>query len=129
MAKILIVDDSGLSRRIMRGILELAGHQVCEASDGLAALERYFLDRPDLVLLDLMMSGLSGLEVLAQLHELDANARVVVATADIQTSTGLLTRAAGAHSVITKPFVPEQVLDAVDVALRAPQQREQGDPQ
>lgn len=117
MAKILIVDDSNLSRSMLRGILEPAGHDIVEASDGMAALDRYSLDQPDLVLLDLVMAGLSGLEVLAKLKELDADARVVVATADIQTSTEVLARAAGACNLVTKPFQAEQVLDAVREAL------------
>lgn len=122
MAKILIVDDSGLSRRILRGILELDGHDVVEASDGMTALERYSLDRPDLVMLDLMMTGLDGFEVLAALKELDADARVVIATADIQTSTEELTRASGASGLVTKPFQAEQVLDAVREVLDMPRQ-------
>ena len=58
MAKVLVVDDSGMSRRTLRRILEPAGHQVAEAEDGMAALERYFLDRPDVVLLDMTMNGM-----------------------------------------------------------------------
>ena len=69
--KILIVDDSGLARRRARGILEEAGYEVVEAEDGMAALERYFVDRPDLVLLDLVMKGMYGLDVLAKLREMD----------------------------------------------------------
>lgn len=117
MAKVLIVDDSALSRRIMRGILEPAGHQVAEAPDGIVALEKYFLDRPDLVLLDLMMHGLSGLEVLGKLRELDPGARVVVASADIQGTTHEMAVAAGALDYVTKPLVAEKVLKAVNGVL------------
>ena len=56
--KILIVDDSGLARRRVRVILEEAGYEVVEAEDGMAALERYHVDRPDLVVLDLVMKGM-----------------------------------------------------------------------
>jgi DNA-binding response OmpR family regulator len=113
MAKILIVDDSNMSRKMLRRILELDGHDVFEASDGMTALECYSIERPDLVMLDLMMTGLTGFEVLAMLKELDAGVRVVIATADIQTSTRELTTAAGACGLVTKPFQAEQVLDAV----------------
>lgn len=119
MAKILIVDDSNLSRKIMRGILESAGHDVNEAADGMTGLEGYFLDRPDLVMLDMVMSGMGGLEVLERLRQMDAAVRVVVATADIQKSTELLARAAGAYQVINKPLQSEQVLEAVQAALGA----------
>ena len=83
--KLLLVDDSGLARRSMRAILEPAGFDVVEAEDGMAALERYFLDKPDLVILDLVMKGMYGLEVLAKLRELDPEARVIVVSADVQT--------------------------------------------
>jgi two-component system, chemotaxis family, chemotaxis protein CheY len=120
MAKILVVDDSGLSRKMLRGILERAGHDVVESSDGVAALERYSLERPDLVMLDLVMDGLTGFEVLDRLHELDAEVKVVVATADIQASSREITKASGARGLVTKPFEAEQVLSTVDEALRAP---------
>lgn len=120
MARILVVDDSSLSRRIMRSILEPAGHSVQEASDGMMAIERYFLDRPDLVLLDLLMEGLEGLDVLARLREMDAGARVIVATSDIQASTEALVRTGGALALIRKPFQTREVLDTVNAALNKP---------
>ena len=69
--KILLVDDSGLARRSTRAMLEGAGYEVVEAEDGMAALERYFVEKPDVVLLDLVMKGMYGLDVLAKLRELD----------------------------------------------------------
>ncbi|HMX29965.1 MAG TPA: response regulator [Blastocatellia bacterium] len=116
-AKILVVDDSGMSRRLLRRMLETAGHEVTEAEDGLSALELYFIERPALVLLDMVMQGMYGLEVLARLRELDPQARVIVATADIQASTLALAREAGACGLITKPFVTERVLEATRAVL------------
>jgi two-component system, chemotaxis family, chemotaxis protein CheY len=116
-AKILVVDDSALSRRTMRRILETAGHSVVEADEGMAALETYFLEKPDLVFLDLVMKGMYGLDVLAKLREMDAGARVIVASADIQSSTRTMVEEAGARAFVTKPFVAEQVLAAVGAAL------------
>ncbi|MBY0521933.1 MAG: response regulator [Gemmataceae bacterium] len=118
MPKILVVDDSALSRRISRRVLESGGHEVVEAHDGMAALEQYFLVKPDLVVLDITMKGMSGIDVLTQLRELDPRASVVIATADIQTSTRTLTQDAGARGFITKPLVPEQLLQAVSAALQ-----------
>jgi two-component system, chemotaxis family, chemotaxis protein CheY len=117
MAKILIVDDSSMSRRTLRKILEPAGHQVEEAADGIAALEHYYLDRPDLVLLDLTMTGMYGIDVLKRLREMDVKARVIVASADIQSSTRTLVEEAGASAFIYKPFTVDQVLSAVSRAL------------
>lgn len=115
--KIMVVDDSAMSRRTMRRILEGAGHNVVEAEEGMAALELYFLEKPDVVFLDLVMKGMYGLDVLEKLREMDAEARVVVASADIQSSTRVMVEAAGARGFINKPFVVEQVLNALDAAL------------
>ena len=115
--KILIVDDSALSRRTMRRILETGGYEVVEADDGMTALEVYFLERPSLVLLDLVMKGMYGLDVLVKLREMDPKAMVVVASADIQSSTRKLVDEAGARAFINKPFLSEQVLAAVETAL------------
>jgi len=115
--KILIVDDSALSRRTLRRILESSGYDVVEADDGMTALEVYFLEKPDLVLLDLVMKGMYGLDVLVKLREMDPTALVVVASADIQSSTRKLVDEAGALAFINKPFVSEQVIAAVEAAL------------
>lgn len=118
MAKILIVDDSGLSRRMSRAILEAAGHSIVEAEDGAVALERFFLERPELVLLDMTMKGMNGFDVLRKIREIDPEARVVIATADVQTSTRQLTQDAGAVGFITKPFVADVMVQAVATALK-----------
>ena len=115
--KILIVDDSALSRRTLRRILESAEYEVVEADDGMAALELYFLEKPALVLLDLVMKGMYGLDVLVKLREMDPKALVVVASADIQSSTRKMVDEAGALGFINKPFVTESVLAAVEAAL------------
>jgi two-component system chemotaxis response regulator CheY len=116
-AKILIVDDSAMSRRTLRRIVESAGYEVVEADDGMAALEIYFLEKPRLVLLDLVMKGMYGLDVLLKLREMDPQVRVVVASADIQSSTRQMVDEAGALGFINKPFLPEQVIAAVESAL------------
>ncbi len=116
-AHILVVDDSGFARRTLRQILESAGHTIDEAKDGNDALERYFLRKPDLVLLDMVMEGMGGMEVLSKVRELDPNAKVVLATADIQSSTRAEAQTAGASGFVTKPFEREQVLNAVSTVL------------
>jgi two-component system chemotaxis response regulator CheY len=117
MAKILLVDDSNLSRRILRRVLETAGHEILEAADGMAAIERYFLEQPDLVMLDMTMSGMHGLDVLNKLREIDPRARVIVATADIQSSTRAMVQESGGAGFVSKPFVEEHVLNAVNEVL------------
>jgi two-component system chemotaxis response regulator CheY len=113
---VLLVDDSGFARRSLRKILEGAGYSVEEAKDGMEALERYAVRKPDVVLLDMVMEGMQGMEVLAKLRELDASAKVVLATADIQASTQTEGKEAGATGMIRKPFQAEQVLQAVEKA-------------
>jgi two-component system chemotaxis response regulator CheY len=116
-AKVLIVDDSALTRRSLRQILETAGCEVVEAENGLDALERYFLDKPDVVMLDLVMHGMYGLEVLQKIRELDPRARVVVVSADVQTSSQDMAGEAGAAAFINKPFDRTDILAALDAAL------------
>lgn len=114
---VLLVDDSGLARRGTRRTLEGAGYTVIEAEDGLSALEQYALARPDVVLLDLVMRGMYGLEVLAKLRELDAAARVIVISADIQTSSRDLVREAGAAAFLNKPVEAAHLLETVGQVL------------
>ena len=116
-AKVLIVDDSALTRRSLRQILETAGCVVLEAENGLEALERYFLDKPDVVMLDLVMRGMYGLDVLQKIRELDPRARIIVVSADIQTSSQDLAGEAGAAGFINKPFDRTDILSALDAAL------------
>jgi two-component system chemotaxis response regulator CheY len=115
--RILIVDDSSMSRRIVRGILESEGHDVAEAADGLAALERYSLEKPDLVVLDMVMGGMYGLDVLQKLREMDGQARIIVATADIQSSTREMAEQAGSLGFLTKPIRRGELLSVVNSAL------------
>ena len=116
-AKILIVDDSSMSRRIVRGFLESAGHEVTEAADGETALNRYSVEKPDLVLLDLVMSGMSGLEVLQKLRQNDSEAKVIIATADVQMSTREMVAQAGSRGFLNKPIRKDELLSAVNSGL------------
>jgi len=116
-AKILVVDDSSLARRTTRRFLEEMGHTVEEVPDGTQALERYFLHRHDLVILDMVMSGMYGLDVLAKLREIDPGVRVVVATADIQKSTQNQALAAGAMAFVNKPLEREHLAGVVASVL------------
>jgi two-component system chemotaxis response regulator CheY len=111
--RILIVDDSSLARRRARSILEGGGYEVIEADDGIAALERYFVEKPDVVLLDLVMKGMYGLEVLAQLRQMDPDARVIVVSADVQTSSHEMAEQGGAAGFLIKPLDEHEALSMV----------------
>ena len=95
-------------------MLEQAGYEVVEAEDGLSALERFAVDKPDVVLLDLVMKGMYGLDVLARLREIDPAARVIVVSADVQTSSRDLVQAAGAAGFINKPVPAGQIVRMVE---------------
>ncbi len=117
MARIVVVDDSGYARRMHRRILESAGHEVLEAASGSAGLETFFLEKPDVVVLDLLMEDMSGLDLLAQLRALDPRVRVIVVSADVQRSTAELVRAAGALRFVGKPVAPADLINAVEDVL------------
>jgi len=112
-AKVLLVDDSALARRSVRQMLEADGYTVVEAEDGMTALERYFLEKPDLVLLDLVMKGMNGLDVLAKLRLMDPAVRVIVVSADVQHSSRELAHGAGASAFVIKPVSRPEILKAV----------------
>jgi len=117
MVKILIVDDSALARRGTRKILEGAGYEVVEADEGFSALERFFIEKPSVVLLDVTMKDMDGIEVLNRLREVDSNAKVVIVTADVQSSTRSLAQEGGACGFVIKPVRAESLLEAVQKAL------------
>jgi two-component system chemotaxis response regulator CheY len=117
MPKVLVVDDSGLARRRARSILESAGFEVLEAEDGMAALERYYVARPDVVLLDLVMKGMYGLDVLSKLRELDPEAKVIVVTADVQTSSHEMVADAGAAGFLVKPLDADEIVAMLNSTL------------
>lgn len=117
MATILVVDDSGYARRLLRQTLEAHGHTVIEAGSGMAGLEAYAVHAPDLVMLDLTMEDLGGVEVLTQLRAINPHARVIVVSADVQRSTAKQVAAAGAFRFLGKPADPEELLEAVGDAL------------
>jgi two-component system chemotaxis response regulator CheY len=119
--KFLVVDDSGLSRKMARTALQQLGHTVVEAPDGAAALERYVLEKPDFVLLDLVMPGMSGFDVLVHLRALDPAARVIVCTADIQSTSRERVQRDGALGVLNKPVNIDQISAKLNEILAAPQ--------
>lgn len=116
-AKILIVDDSGLARRLIRKILEELGYEVEDASDGAQALERYVLNRHDAVILDLLMHGMYGVEVLQKLKQLNPSLPVIVVSADIQRTTREQVKEAGAVAMVNKPVTREQLEEVLGIVL------------
>jgi two-component system, chemotaxis family, chemotaxis protein CheY len=116
--RVLIVDDSALARRTLRTLLEEMHFTVEEATDGAQALERFFLNPPDLVVLDMVMSGMYGVEVLEKMRAMKPDARVIVATADIQKSTAEQVRSAGAMAILNKPINRKQLAETIDAVFQ-----------
>lgn len=117
MAKIMIVDDSAYARRVHRAILERAGHSVVEAATGSSAIEMFSLEHPDATLLDLSMEDIGGIDVLRVMREIDAGARVIVVSADVQRSTEQAVLAGGAERFLAKPATAEHLLATVASVL------------
>jgi two-component system, chemotaxis family, chemotaxis protein CheY len=118
MARIVIVDDNLLCRTLLRRILSDAGYEVVgEAQDGLEAPAQVHELRPELVTLDLVMPGRSGLTTLEHLLMVDPSLTVVVCSASLNQHNVITALRLGAKGFIVKPFNPEAVLDAVHGAL------------
>lgn len=115
MSRILIVDDSRTSRKILRGILEGAGHEVIgEAVDGQDGVDKYKELSPDIVTLDITMPVLDGLESLKAIKVIDPNARVIMVTAAGQQSKMVDAIKLGATEFVTKPLEPDVILAMVN---------------
>jgi two-component system alkaline phosphatase synthesis response regulator PhoP len=119
-ATILIVDDEREIRELLRYNLERQGYKVITAQEGEEALRRIFSARPDLVLLDLLLPGLNGLEILRELRA-EPSTRdlpVLLLTARGAEMDKLLGFERGADDYITKPFSPREVIARVEAVLR-----------
>lgn len=113
---VLVVDDDPAVRQYIGDILELEGHTVRTASDGYQALREIDAERPDCVLLDIMMPGMSGLEVLTTVRQTAAGADlpIVIITAAAETEYAWQAWDAGADFFLAKPFDADQLLHYLD---------------
>ena len=129
MQNILVVDDEEPVRRLLRDCLELDGYEVREAADAMQAIDRIGEDIPDCVLLDVMMPGMSGLELLERLRQdpLTAVLPVMMLTAATDDDTTWTGWANGASCYVPKPFDIDHMLDWVG-RLCAPPAEEPMDP-
>lgn len=120
MAEILIIDDEPGVLKILRKILEGAGHSVTEAPDGAVALQHFEGTATDLVITDIFMPGMDGIEFLVNVRTNFPDARVLA-----MSGGGILSRdqalkdavLLGADQILQKPFSKEEVLNAVDRML------------
>ena len=117
MKTILVVDDEPRIVDIARDYLARAGFQVTAAADGPTALEAARRDRPDLVVLDLGLPGMDGLDVARRLRE-DGDVPIVILTARDEEVDRILGLELGADDYVTKPFSPRELVARVRAVLR-----------
>lgn len=112
MSLVLIVDDDSAIREYVGDLLEMEGHEVRFAGDGLGALESIRETRPDCVLLDVMMPGMSGHEVLAEIRRIDGGPQlpVVMLTAAAGDAQSWQAWTGGVDYFLAKPFDADQLL-------------------
>lgn len=117
MSKALIIDDEQQMRRLLRMVLESRGYAVCEAADGLLGLQEAAFHRPDVVLLDLGLPGMSGIEVLKRLREW-SDVPVLILSVRDQENVKVEALELGADDYVTKPFGTAELLARLDVIQR-----------
>jgi len=115
--RILVVDDDPQIRRVLRVMLSGQGFEVADARDGEAALERLRESRFDLVLLDINMPGLSGIEVCRAMRSSSEIAIIMLTVRDNETDT-VEALDAGSDDYVTKPFKPSELTARIRAALR-----------
>ena len=117
--KILIVDDAMFMRRVIRKALESNGYEnIVEAADGQHSLESFRIEQPDLVLLDITMPDMSGLDVLEKILQSDPMAKVIMCSALGQESVVQKALGTGALDFAVKPFKPEVLMKIVDYHMQ-----------
>ncbi len=114
MAHIMVVDDALFMREVIKNILAENGYQsVVEAADGETAVVLYQAEKPDVVLLDITMPNMDGIETLRRIKEHDAAARVIICSAIGQEKQMMRAITMGAREYIVKPFRPDALVRAV----------------
>jgi len=121
MAKILCVDDAAFMRKVIKDTLSKNGYtDLYEAVDGADAVEKYSELQPDLVIMDITMPNMDGLEALKAIRAKNSNANVVMCSAMGQEAMVIDAIQSGAKDFIVKPFKPDRIMKTVTNILGAP---------
>lgn len=121
VTRMLVVDDETALVKLVRSYLEREQYEVLTAADGRAALDLARTTQPDLVVLDIMLPALDGIEVCRQLRQF-SDAYVIMLTARAEEIDKLLGLAVGADDYLTKPFSPRELVARIKALLRRPRQ-------
>jgi two-component system, OmpR family, alkaline phosphatase synthesis response regulator PhoP len=117
MPKILVVDDEASIVNLITSYLKAEGYEYYAASDGPAALKAARAYKPDIIILDLMLPGVDGLEVLSRLRR-ESDVYVILLTARTEETDKIVGLSVGADDYITKPFSPRELMARLKAALR-----------
>ncbi len=126
--KVLVVDDEPTVREVVVSYLRRDGHDVAEAADGTTALELLEAQPPDLVVLDMMLPGVNGLDILRRVRQ-TSNIPVIMLTARAEESDRVSGLELGADDYVVKPFSPRELAARVNGVLRRTNGRETNSPQ
>ena len=114
MARIMICDDAAFMRMMIKDILTKNGYEIAaEAENGQKAVEKYPEAKPDLVLMDITMPEMDGIQALKKIKSIDPSANVIMCSAMGQQAMVIEAIQSGAKDFIVKPFQAERVLEAV----------------
>lgn len=114
MARILLCDDATFVRQTMLRILEHAGHEVVgEASNGTQCIQVYKLSKPDIVMMDISMPDMDGIEATKQIVAQDPHAKIIIVSAMGQKEKVFAAIEAGAKDFIVKPFEPSKIISCI----------------
>jgi two-component system chemotaxis response regulator CheY len=120
--KILLVDDAAFMRKVIKDTLSKNGYtELYEAVDGAEAVEKYSEINPDLVIMDITMPNMDGLEALKAIKAKDSNASIVMCSAMGQESMVMDAVRSGAKDFIVKPFKADRILKTVTSVLGSPE--------
>jgi two-component system alkaline phosphatase synthesis response regulator PhoP len=117
MAKILVVDDEPSILKLVTAYLKPEGYEVYTAADGTAGLKAARAYKPELLILDIMLPGMDGIELLTRLRR-ESNAYVIMLTAKTEEIDKVVGLSVGADDYVTKPFSPRELTARVKAALR-----------
>ncbi|MDF2566600.1 MAG: cheY [Oscillospiraceae bacterium] len=116
--RILVVDDASFMRMMIKDILVKNSFEIAdEAADGVAAVEKYHSSNPDVVILDITMPNMDGLQTLNEIKKIDPNAKVIMCSAMGQESMVIEAIKSGAADFIVKPFQADRIVKAVNKVL------------
>lgn len=119
MAKIMVVDDAAFMRmKVSKLLLEL-GHQVVEVDNGRSALEKYKLEKPDIVLMDITMPEMDGITAVKELKLINPDVKIAMLSAMGQQQMVIEAVKAGAKDFVLKPFQTEKLISVIKRLLNA----------